>query len=140
MYMAGSGVGQNSGLHGLLQSLNALPRHTELWDARSIVVPPRRIRIEIETYKHDDYNGDHESDGRVDLDLEYEDSLCEHLFTQATFRHYKQIRVDCQQAPHENLNLKRLTYSETKSKIDSWGKSLFGIPSLGRVSVYVYED
>lgn len=134
VYMDVTGVGQNGDLHSLLRSLNALvtePYLAIVRDEDGIWNQPRKIHVTIEEFSYIDRYDAKEPIREWETDMASGDSLCAILDTEANFEQY--VRISGWSAAGVmslDLFLTGRTYAETKSLIDTWGRSLFQNPDM----------
>ena len=101
----------------------------------------RVIRIWIVAYE---YTGMHTTQKRLGdwyITLQPNKSLCDEVIEQGTFQDYISITGRCvdlrPHGPSLDLTFPGPTLSDTKMKMDNWGRSLFMIQNLGHVKITV---
>jgi hypothetical protein len=76
--------------------------------------------------------------GRWGTDIQVSDSLFTILDTETNWKNYVMIEAQCSGAETLDLDVTDRPYSETKTLIDRWGRSLFGIQNVGIPRICVY--
>ena len=97
-------------------------------------MPPdqhRRIHIMVTAYSFTSLYDTKEVIGQWQTDIQFGDSLCTKLDTETNWKHYVMIKAECSGAETLDLDVTGRPYSETKTLIDRWARSLFGIQNVG---------
>lgn len=147
MYMAGLDIGQHGDLHGLLQSLNALGTESSLSLVRdedgiwNRIALARKIHIKVEASRFISLYHTNEKIADWETDITPTDSLCDILDSEANFKRYHRVLAKCSGVRTLDVDVSGRTYSETKSLIDIWGRSLFLTPHVGiaYISVFIHK-
>ncbi len=102
------------------------------------------IRIWIVAYEYTGVYGTEKRLGDWYITLQPNKSLCDEVIEQGTFQDYIRITGRCvdlrPHGPSLNLTFPGPTLSDTKIKMDNWGRSLFMIQNLGQVHMTVLVE